>query len=92
MSPCGHDHDDFPSLPGMTEKSLAALMKKYEAEKEGLHNTQDKNRHNQEDKLKVLALNIWKTCGMPSCVKSVTFSLLHLSMLPAKLICLEPIT
>ena len=42
----------------MTEKSLAALMKKYEAEKEGLHNTQDKNRRNQEDKLKVLALNI----------------------------------
>ena len=38
----------------MTEKAVAALMKKYEAEKEGLHNTQQKNRRNQEDKLKVL--------------------------------------
>ena len=47
----------------MTEKVVATLMKKYEAEKEGLRNTHEKNRRNQDDKLKVRTpgiFNMWR--------------------------------
>ena len=43
-----------PCVTGMTEKVIAKLVQKHEDETETLRNTQEKNRRNQEEKLKVL--------------------------------------
>ena len=57
---CCHDHC-FQWFLGMTEKVVATLLKKHEAEKEGLRNTHEKNRRNQDEKLKVRTPGILTT-------------------------------